>query len=139
MNFLINIKTVSGTNLAGLRASAYSAEYILDSSPPVTGQIEFDDDVEYISKETLVIRLVGFLDDHSGIAYYSVGIGTSNITADILPANHYFSDVIEISIAACDIRDGHKYYIIVQVINNLLLNIKLYVSFLLTIIYLSLK
>lgn len=107
--------TISGTNLAGLSASAISDEYILDVSPPVTGYIEFDDDNQYISEDLIVVKLVGFHDKHSGIDYYSVGIGTSNISADIQKPKQYMSDIIEISLTNCDIRDGHKYYIIVQV------------------------
>ena len=111
--------SLPGKDYANNERSVTSEEFVVDSSPPATGVVLFDgrDSVtNYITGSTLRLRLERFYDHHSGIDHYNVGVGSSPDMADVVLLLNYQSNLIDISLALTGVVDGHKYYIIVQVI-----------------------
>ncbi|WAR31803.1 hypothetical protein MAR_034345 [Mya arenaria] len=110
--------TVNGSDHFGLSSVAVSTEFVTDTSPPTEGKIHFDQRHAYCNSDTISMRLVGFHDDHSGISYYNVGIGSSSIMVDTLSMTKYYTDTLDIDIQELNILEGHEYFILVQAINN---------------------
>ncbi|XP_052789886.1 uncharacterized protein LOC128224179 [Mya arenaria] len=110
--------TINGSDHFEHSSVAVSTVFVTDTSPPKEGIIHFDQQHAYYSSDTINIRLVGFYDDHSGISYYNVGIGSSGIMVDTLSMAKYYSDILDIDLRELNILDGHEYFILVQAINN---------------------
>ncbi|WAR31809.1 hypothetical protein MAR_034351 [Mya arenaria] len=110
--------TVNGSDHFGLSSVVVSAELVVDTSPPTQGIIHFNQQHAYYSSDTISIRLVGFRDDHSGISYFNVGIGSSGITVDTFSMTKYYSDTFNIDLHDSNILEGHEYFILVQAINR---------------------
>ncbi|XP_052788827.1 uncharacterized protein LOC128223594 [Mya arenaria] len=107
--------TVNGSDHFGLSSVVVSAELVVDTSPPTQGIIHFNQQHAYYSSDTISIRLVGFRDDHSGISYFNVGIGSSGITVDTFSMTKYYSDTFNIDLHDSNILEGHEYFILVQI------------------------
>ncbi|WAR31813.1 hypothetical protein MAR_034355 [Mya arenaria] len=73
--------TVNGSDHFGLSSVVISTALVIDTSPPTEGKIHLEQKLAYYSSDTISIRLVGFHDDHSGISYFNVGIGSSDTMA----------------------------------------------------------
>ncbi|WAR31728.1 hypothetical protein MAR_034270 [Mya arenaria] len=110
--------TVNGSDHFGLSSVVVSTELVTDTSPPTEGIIHFDQHHAYYTSDTISIRLVGFHDDHSGISYYNVGIGSSSIMVDTLSMTKYYTDHFNIDLHYSNILEGHEYFILVQAINR---------------------
>ncbi|WAR31807.1 hypothetical protein MAR_034349, partial [Mya arenaria] len=110
--------TVHGSDYFGLSSEVVSTALVTDTSPPTEGKIHIEQKLAYYSSDTISIRLVGFHDDHSGISYFNVGIGSSNTMVDTLSMTKYYSDTVNIDLHDSNILEGHQYFILVQAINR---------------------
>ncbi|WAR31701.1 hypothetical protein MAR_034243 [Mya arenaria] len=110
--------TVNGSDHFGLSSMVISTALVTDTSPPTEGKIHFERQLAYYSSDTIGIRLVGFHDDHSGISYFNVGIGSSTTMVDTLSMTKYYSDTVNIDLHDSNILEGHQYFILVQAINR---------------------
>ena len=97
---------------AGNAGIVYSDELIVDSSPPVDGNIVLDD---YVRSSTLRLHMRQFYDHQSGIGLYRVGIGSRPDVTDILQLHIHSSNDVEISLDSSQVIDGHTYFVIAQV------------------------
>ena len=100
---------------AGNAGIVYSDEFVVDSSPPVDGNIVLDD---YVRSSTLRLHMRQFYDPQSGIGLYKVGIGSRHDVTDILQLNKHYSNDVEISLDSSQVIDGHTYFVIAQVWSN---------------------
>jgi len=110
---------LQGKDYANNKRSVTSEEFIVDSSPPVDGIILFDGldrATHYIQDTTIRLRLERFYDNHSGIAHYKVGVGSTPDMADVILLFSHQSNLIDILLASTRIVDGYTYFVIVQVI-----------------------
>jgi len=98
-----------------------SEGFVIDSSPPVSGQIVINGILRssyFVHNSFISLRLEDFYDHHSGIGHYNVGIGSRVDVTDVLQFQKYLTNKIEIVLFETNIIDGHYYYFIVQVFIN---------------------
>ncbi|XP_052788798.1 uncharacterized protein LOC128223561 [Mya arenaria] len=110
--------TVNGFDHFGLSSVVVSTALVTDTSPPTEGKIHLEQKHAYYSSDTISIRLVGFHDDHSGISYFNVGIGSSDTMVDTVSMTKYYADTLNIDLHDSNILEGHQYFILVQAINR---------------------
>ncbi|XP_053381645.1 uncharacterized protein LOC123528459 [Mercenaria mercenaria] len=112
--------TVKATDQAGLSTTVTSSQLIVDTSPPVSGTVILNDargHVPYISSTFCTVTLNGFMDHHSGIYHFEVGIGSDEFLENVATGLVYKTDRFEINMQD-HIHDGHKYYVSVKAVNR---------------------
>lgn len=96
-----------------------SDSYVFDSTLPTHGSIyvgHYLDHLPFVNSNRLVIHVIGFNDNESGIEKIEIGVGSTNNSADVIPTfeNDYMPRPIEIPENGA-LFDGHVYYIFVRV------------------------
>lgn len=107
---------ISAKDQAGLNRTVTSNQLIVDTSPPVTGQIVIDDlgQTAWVSSNIVRARLLSFEDFESGIDYFMANIGSSGFDDNVFEATKFYNDKLEFVMKE-DVVDGHTYFLRVKV------------------------
>ncbi|XP_053396792.1 uncharacterized protein LOC123551182 [Mercenaria mercenaria] len=117
--YYISAKAV---NRAGLASEYATLELIADKSPPTGGHVldglwkDVKDDNYQTDLSHVNVHWKGFIDPHSGIAYYRVGLGTKAYLDDIEP--FFEVGLVEDITWHTEFIIGHKYYTTVEACNG---------------------
>ena len=114
--------SVVARNRAGLLSKICSDGLLFDDSPPIAGIVRDGDgttDVDFQTQTTTYsLNWDEFEDDESGLGQCSVGIGTSNDSADIRDFVNVGKGVTRYRFTNVQLRNGIKYYGIVRCNNT---------------------
>ncbi|XP_069109277.1 uncharacterized protein, partial [Argopecten irradians] len=108
------------TNGAGLSSATASDEFVMDRSAPARGIVKdglLEADIDFQPNTTHTgCHWSGFSDPHSGIKYYSAGLGTSPLLDDVKPLS--FTGTKTESQWISNFIPGMTYYCTVQACNG---------------------
>lgn len=95
----------------------YSHAVIYDNTPPLVGKIEVKSTgmKGFVTSHQLSLEWSDIEDIESGIRTIEIGIGSSNMSADIVQFSEYVR-YAEIDINDC-FQDGHQYFAILKVLS----------------------
>ena len=107
------LSNLSATDHAGLETRATSEELVVDLTPPTVGRIVVDSLMltRWISDDMLRVVLMDFSDEESGMDYFTIFVGSSSYSMDIVSETRYTDNLIEINLQNTDMMDGHVYHI----------------------------
>ena len=113
---------VTALNAAGLTSKACSAGVLYDDSPPVAGNVrdgsETGKDIDYGTKDiTVAANWDAFADGDSGVTQCFVGMGSSNVDADVVTFVEVPSDSTLYEFVDVDLEPGRKFFALVKCAN----------------------
>ena len=102
---------------AGMSTTKSTEELVVDTTPPMVGELRLNDDVAYSSyvSSDFTLELHGFHDDESGIEYFELAFRNQPGVANIRKGTRYTTDNIYVSLNDISASDGFTYHMMVKV------------------------
>ncbi|KAL4218457.1 hypothetical protein ACF0H5_023192 [Mactra antiquata] len=114
--------SVKGFDHAGLSDTVSSQDFVVDTTGPTTGDIIIDTtnhlSKDYLTSNEMTVRFAGFIDDHSGISHYRLGVGSQPFTTDVISLFDWYDNSFSLDFTNVNLIDGHDYFVFVQAVNR---------------------
>ncbi|KAL4218491.1 hypothetical protein ACF0H5_023225 [Mactra antiquata] len=110
--------SVKGFDHVGLSDTVSSQDFVVDTTGPTSGDIIIDTtkhlSKDYLTSNEMTVRFAGFIDDHSGISHYRLGVGSQPFTTDVMSLFDCYDNSFSLDFTNLNLIDGHDYFVSVK-------------------------